>query len=107
MTIKFKPRYSPEFEAKHLDSLDFQWSGTNEDGEFVMYNNIAEVIEENGQMFIEWNGKRYPAYEFLQCDHLDGHFSMDAVSVFPRDAMFLRDAIMQQHLNEGGTPTYD
>ena len=86
MTIKFKPKYSPEFEAKHLDSLDFQWSGTyDEDGPFVMYNDIAEVIEENGQMFIEWNGKTYPAYEFLNCEHLDGDFSMDAVRVSPRN----------------------
>ena len=47
-----------------------------------MYNNIAEVIEDNGEMYIEWNGTRYNAYEFLYCDHLDGSFSMDSISVY-------------------------
>lgn len=80
--IEFKPKYSPKFQAKHLDNLDFQWSGLDEDGEFKMYNNIAEVIEDNNEMYIEWNGTRYNAYEFLYCDHLDGSFSMDSVSVY-------------------------
>jgi hypothetical protein len=82
--IEFTPKYSTKFQAKHLDQLYFQWSGTNEDGDFVMYNNIAEVIicEDNGNMFIEWNGTRYNAYEFLHCDHLDGNFSMDSISVY-------------------------
>ena len=60
MKIKFKPKYSPEFEAEHLDSLSFQWSGVDEDGYMHMYNNIAEVIEENGEMYIEWNGRASP-----------------------------------------------
>ena len=80
--IEFKPKYSAKFQAKHLDNLDFQWSGLDEDGEFRMYNNIAEVIEDNNEMYIEWNGTRYPAYHFLYCDHLDGGFSMDSVSVY-------------------------
>ena len=81
MKIKFKPKYSPEFEAKHLDLLEFQWSGIDEDRYMHMYNDIAQVIEENGEMFIEWNGRKYPAYHFLHCDHLDSYFSMDAVRV--------------------------
>jgi hypothetical protein len=79
--IEFKPKYSPKFQAKHLDHLDFQWSGTDEDGKFIMYCDTAEVIEENGEMFIAWNGK-YPAYHFLYCDHLDGDISMSSVSVY-------------------------
>lgn len=104
--IEFKPKYSPVFRAKHLDTLDFQWSGKNEDGDFVMYNNVAEVVEDNGKMFIEWNGTRYNAYEFLDCDHLGSSFSMDSVSVY-RDGVKIvgDDDIMRQHLNEGGTPT--
>ena len=81
MKIKFKPKFSPEFEAEHLDTLDFQWSGVDEDGYQHMYCNIAQVIEENGEMFIEWNGRKYPAYHFLHCDHLDDYFSMDSVRV--------------------------
>jgi hypothetical protein len=80
--IEFKPKYSAKFQAKHLDHLDFQWSGTDEDGEFIMYCDIAEVIEENGEMFIAWNGRKYPAYHFLHCDHLDGDISMSSVSVY-------------------------
>jgi hypothetical protein len=80
--IEFKPKYSPKFQAKHLDNLHFQWSGNDEYGRFEMYNNIAQVIEDNGEMYIEWNGTRYNAYEFLYCDHLDGSFSMDSISVY-------------------------
>ena len=29
--IEFTPKYSPKFQAKHLDNLDFQMSGTDED----------------------------------------------------------------------------
>ena len=80
--IEFKPKYSPKFQAKHLDHLDFQWSGLDEDGKFKMYCDIAEVIEHNNVMYIEWNGTRYPAYHFLYCDHLDGNISMDSVRVY-------------------------
>jgi hypothetical protein len=31
--IRFKAKYSPEVELQHLDDIDFQWSGTDEDGE--------------------------------------------------------------------------
>lgn len=80
--IEFTPKYSPKFQAKHLDNLDFQMSGTDEDGEFRMYNGCAEVIEDENEMIVEWNGTRYGAYEFLYCDHMDGDFSMDSVSVY-------------------------
>jgi hypothetical protein len=80
--IEFTPKYSPKFQAKHLDSLHFQWSGIDENGEWIMYNNIAGVIEEGNEMYIQWNGTRYNAYEFLYCDHLDGNFSMDSVRVY-------------------------
>lgn len=79
--VRFKAKFSPEIEAQHLDSIDFQWSGIDEDGEYVMYNNCAEVLEEDGKMLICWNGKTYPAYEFLYCDHLDGEIMMDHVRV--------------------------
>lgn len=80
--IEFTPKYSPKFQAKHLDNLDFQMSGTDEDGEFKMYNDSAEVIEDENEMLIEWKGTRYNAYSFLYCDHMDGNFSMDSVSVY-------------------------
>lgn len=79
--IRFKAKYSPEVELRHLDDIDFQWSGIDEDGQYIMYNNCAECLEEDGKMFICWNGKMYTAYEFLYCDHLNGEICMDHVRV--------------------------
>jgi hypothetical protein len=50
--IRFKAKYSPEVELRHLDDIDFQWSGIDEDGQYTMYNNWAECLEEDGKMFI-------------------------------------------------------
>jgi hypothetical protein len=79
--IKFKAKYSPTIELRHLDEIDFQWSGIDEEGEYIMYNNCAECLEEDGKMFVCWNGNRYPAHEFLYCDHLNGDINMDYVRV--------------------------
>ena len=78
--IKFKPRYSPEVELFLGDQFTFQWAGEDEDGNFVMYNNSAEVIEENDELKIAWNGYHMEPYHFLWCDHLDGQISMDAIT---------------------------
>ena len=80
-SIIFKPRYSPEVELHYLDNFTFQWSGEDEDGEYIMYNNIAQVVEVNGELAIEWNGNIYPAMDFLTCWHLDGNISMDSVKL--------------------------
>lgn len=77
--IKFKPRYSPEVNLVLGDGFTFQWSGEDGEGEYIMYNNCSEVIEEEGELKIEWNGGHYDPYHFLYCDHLDGHISMDAI----------------------------
>lgn len=74
--IKFKPLYSPEIELVLGDGFSFQWAGKDEDGEITMYNNSAEVVEENGELKISHNGTRYDPYHFLYCDHLDGDISM-------------------------------
>ena len=81
-TIRFKARFSKkEIAARHLDNLLFQWSGVDEDGNHIMFNDLAQAIEDGGSMFIEWNGRRYPAYDFLNCNHLDGEIGMDYVRV--------------------------
>ena len=82
--IRFKANFSPEITASHMDTIAFQWAGKDEDGRFVMYNNWGQVIEKEGEMFIEWNGREYPAYYFLHCNHLDGDISMDHVRVSHR-----------------------
>lgn len=77
--IKFKPLYSAEIELVLGDGFSFQCSGKDEDGNFVMHNNLAEVVEENGELKICYNGTRYNPYHFLYCDHLDGDISMDHI----------------------------
>jgi hypothetical protein len=77
--IKFKPTYSPEVELVLGDNFSFQWAGKDENDEFVMYNNFAEVTEKNGELKIAWNGYYFDPYHFLYCDHLDGQISMDSV----------------------------
>ena len=78
--IKFKPHYSPEVELILGDSFTFTWSGEDEEGRDVMYHNSAEVIEENGELKISWNGYRMEPYHFLWCDHLDGQISMSSIT---------------------------
>lgn len=80
--IKFKPLYSPEIELVLGDGFDFQWAGTCEDGENIMYNDSAEVIEENGELKISHNGTKYNPCHFLYCDHLDGDISMTHIKKY-------------------------
>lgn len=77
--IKFKPLYSPEIELVLGDGFSFQRAGKDEDGNLVMYNDCADVDEENGELIICHNGTRYDPYNFLYCDHLDGDISMDYI----------------------------
>lgn len=74
--IKFKPDYSPEVELILGDGFSFQRAGKDEDGDWVMLNDLAEVIEENGELKIEHNGTYYDPYYFLACEHLDGDISI-------------------------------
>jgi len=83
--IKFKPTYSDEVELVLGDEFSFQWSGKDEDGKFIMYNDYAGVNEEGGELKITWNGTSFDPYYFLQCDHLDGNISMDAVTKYHND----------------------
>jgi hypothetical protein len=78
--IKFKPHYSPEVELILGDNFTFCWSGKDENDEYVMYYNSAEVIEEGGELKISWNGYKMEPYHFLWCDHLDGQISMGAIT---------------------------
>jgi len=77
--IKFKPKYSPEIELVLGDEFSFQRSGTDEDGEFVMYNDFAGVDEKNGELVICHNGTEYNPYHFLYCNHLSGKIQMDYI----------------------------
>ena len=80
-TFKFKPAHSPEIKLKIGDHFSFQWSGKDEDGEFIMYNNYGAFIEKDGSPKIEWNGGYYNPSTFLYCEHLDGDISMDAIKI--------------------------
>jgi len=66
MTIK--PRYQDPITLRAGDGFNFQISGKDEDGEWQMYNNSAEVVEQDGEMKIVYNGTYYTPITFCTCD---------------------------------------
>lgn len=80
MTIK--PKYQEPITLRVGDGFNFQISGKDEDGKWQMYNNSAEVVEQDGEMKIVYNGTYYTPITFCTCDFLDGEFYIDYIHVY-------------------------
>jgi hypothetical protein len=80
--ITAKPKFQDSITLKLGDGFDFQISGKDEDGEWRMYNNSAEVLEQDGELKIVYNGTYYTPVTFLTCDFLDGEFYVDYIHVY-------------------------
>jgi len=88
--VKFESFRCKPVELVLGDSFSFQWSGKDEEGEYVMYNNLAELVEHEGELKICWNGHKMDPLHFLRCDHLDGDISMDAIGKTHNDITGVR-----------------
>lgn len=77
----FKPKYSKVVNLINGDGFEYQISGKDEDGKYQMYNNSAEMIEENKQLMVAWNGAHFTPEKFFDCDFLDGDFEFDSVKI--------------------------